>query len=190
MPIAIILGCLSFVKALSVIVTLIITLLLPHGKKPSRKKRQRKKRLMRSRILGLLCFLLAALTCSGRALPWLWEPEPIRFRPMSLLQPMSLIRKPESICCCGCKCITAGTLTGLIPVMPKLPTGIKWSLPEGYEIETREQSLPQKFVVDGLVQYGYDQTAYWKFRLKTQRESDKKIRCGRFSGNRFLAGVP
>ncbi len=46
-----------------------------------------------------------------------------------------------------------------------LATTVSWDIPEGYDIKLIEQSVPEKYVVDGLVQYGYADTAYWKYRL-------------------------
>lgn len=47
-----------------------------------------------------------------------------------------------------------------------LPTKIEWRIPGNYEVIPLGQSIPGKFVVDELVQYGYDDTAYLKYRLK------------------------
>ena len=45
------------------------------------------------------------------------------------------------------------------------PTNISWKLPTEYQIESLGQSIPEKYVVDGLVQYGYADTAYWKYQI-------------------------
>lgn len=41
-----------------------------------------------------------------------------------------------------------------------LSTQVKWQLPEGYVVEEPVLSRPQKFMFDGLVQYGYGDVAY------------------------------
>lgn len=54
-----------------------------------------------------------------------------------------------------------------------LPTKIEWKIPENYEIFKLGQSIPAKFTIDELVQYGYDDTAYLKYRLKPKGEPKK-----------------
>ena len=129
---------------------------------------------MRSRIFGLLCFFLAALTCSGQSFALVMGARTDKvsadvFTSAAELNPQAGIDLLLRL-----QMHNGWHTYWSNPGDAGLPTGIKWSLPEGYEIETREQSLPQKFVVDGLVQYGYDQTAYWKFRLKPKGNPIKK----------------
>ncbi len=51
-----------------------------------------------------------------------------------------------------------------------LTTKIKWEMPEGYQIEPDGQSGPEKFMFEDLVQYGYSQTAYFKFKVKAPKK--------------------
>ena len=111
---------------------------------------------MRSRIFGLLCFFLAALTCSGQSFALVMGARTDKvsadvFTSADELNPQAGIDLLLRL-----QMHNGWHTYWSNPGDAGLPTGIKWSLPEGYEIETREQSLPQKFVVDGLVQYGYD----------------------------------
>lgn len=52
-----------------------------------------------------------------------------------------------------------------------LSTQVKWQLPEGYVVEEPVLSRPQKFMFDGLVQYGYGDVAYLRTKIKPQPES-------------------
>ena len=52
-----------------------------------------------------------------------------------------------------------------------LPTQISWKLPPNLQIQALGHSAPQKYDADGLVLYGYGQSAYWKYRLTS---SDKE----------------
>ena len=47
-----------------------------------------------------------------------------------------------------------------------LANRIKWRLPEGYAADEPVLSRPRKFVVDGLAQYGYDDVAYLRTKIK------------------------
>ena len=66
-----------------------------------------------------------------------------------------------------------------------LATTVSWDIPEGYDIKLLEQSVPKKYVVDGLVQYGYADTAYWKYR-RTGWCADKDCRSTKISGPTYL----
>lgn len=56
-----------------------------------------------------------------------------------------------------------------------LPTSINWRLPEGFTAEERDHSQPKSFISEDLVQYGYDDIAYYKIRLTPD---PKKITVG------------
>jgi len=52
-------------------------------------------------------------------------------------------------------------------------TAVSWRLPEGYKVEQSGQSIPKKFIIEGIVQYGYDDIAYLKYRLKTDGKTEQ-----------------
>ncbi len=64
-----------------------------------------------------------------------------------------------------------------------LATTVSWDIPEGYDIKLIEQSVPEKYVVDGLVQYGYADTAYWKYRLEPVGKQTKTAGVQNFRAN-------
>lgn len=43
-----------------------------------------------------------------------------------------------------------------------LPTKVEWKLPLSYELKDTRWSNDKKFVNEGIIQYGYDKTAYYK----------------------------
>lgn len=47
-----------------------------------------------------------------------------------------------------------------------LPTKVEWKLPQWYQVENVQWSRFQKFESDGIVQYGYDKTAYYRAAIK------------------------
>ncbi len=48
-----------------------------------------------------------------------------------------------------------------------LATQISWKLPKDMKIQELGHSAPKKYDADGLVLYGYGESAYWKYRLIT-----------------------
>lgn len=56
-----------------------------------------------------------------------------------------------------------------------LRTKIDWKTSEGFKIEEMDHSRPIRFMSDDLVQYGYDDMAYFKIRLTPDPE---KIKAG------------
>lgn len=48
-----------------------------------------------------------------------------------------------------------------------IPTAVKWSLPLGYEVKDEVWSIDRKFVNEGIEQFGYDKTAYYKAVIVT-----------------------
>lgn len=52
-----------------------------------------------------------------------------------------------------------------------LSTQVKWKLPDGYKSEEINQSSPQRFMFEELVQYGYGDVAYLKTTIKPQKEN-------------------
>lgn len=46
-----------------------------------------------------------------------------------------------------------------------LPTEVNWKLPLGYEFENAKWSNDKKFVNEDIVQFGYDNTAYYKVQI-------------------------
>lgn len=52
-----------------------------------------------------------------------------------------------------------------------LATRVKWQLPKGYAVDEPVLSRPRKFMFDGLVQYGYDDVAYLRTKIKPRPEN-------------------
>ncbi len=57
-----------------------------------------------------------------------------------------------------------------------LPTLVGWQLPKGFELGDVEWSRFQKFDTDGIVQYGYAHTAYYKTSVKPAADVEKQVR--------------
>lgn len=58
------------------------------------------------------------------------------------------------------------------------PTTVSLDLPEGYTSGEGRWSLPEKFDTDGIIQYGYAKTAYYRVKITPIGRPEKKIEIG------------
>lgn len=58
------------------------------------------------------------------------------------------------------------------------PTQVEWNLPEGYKVEDVTWSRPERFETDGIVQYGYAKTAYYRAKIVPVDRPEPSIELG------------
>ena len=56
------------------------------------------------------------------------------------------------------------------------PTVVKFDLPEGYQIQNVRWSAPKRFETDGIVQFGYDNVAYYRASIIPIYRPERQIR--------------
>ena len=56
------------------------------------------------------------------------------------------------------------------------PTVVKLDLPEGYQLKNKRWSAPKHFETDGIVQFGYDDTAYYRVSVVPIYRPERQIR--------------